>query len=284
MAERVPTSEELAARGGGLVDAALFSRVEQLIQSVRLIQDERVAVETGGPAAEVHTARKEFEMGHLDRSLRAVTRVSGSFDQLVAQWENLARRKEQQKQNMSMLQIRKMQAENTGVRTRVQLVKAQIRRLRTGLDQLENMAGSQAVETEKTKVQEPAAESTESVAPQTASGPLQLPAGFLEAFQAAGDAQARCEVVRQYFEVEAKLEVEIRREGEQDRVFFAPFSVPPANRFYFLVEPAQIIRTRRAKIVDAIHVHYPDAGKNGRIPLKEFVKHVRTGVWLLRAK
>ena len=54
------------------------------------------------------------------------------------------------------------------------------------------------------------------------------------------------------------------------------------NRFYFLLDTAQIIRTRRAKIVDVVHVHYPDTGKSERMPLKDFVRHVRNGVWLLR--
>jgi len=285
MSEQVPVSEEMAARAGSPVDAALFSRVEQLIQSARLIQDERTVVETGSAASEVHTARKEFEMGHLDQALRTVGRVSASFDQMVAQWESLARRKEQQKQNLSMLQIRKMHAEHTGVRTRVQLVKAQLRRLRGGLDQLERTAGSPAEEREEgPEVQEQAAESIPATAPQPIQGPRPLPPGFLESFQAARDPQGRTEVVQRYFDVEAQLEVEIRREGGRDRVLFAPFPVPPANRFYFLLDTAQIIRTRRAKIVNVVHVHYPDTGKSERMPLKDFVKHVRNGVWLLRAK
>lgn len=286
MSEQVPISEETAARAGGLVDAALFSRVEQLIQRARLTQDERIAVETGGVASEVHVARKEFEMGHLDQSLRAVTRVAASFDQTVAQWENLARRKEQTKQNLSMLQIRKMHAEHTGVRTRVQLVKAQLRRLRTGLDQLEKMTGSRVVDAESERPDVPgrAAESTEVSSPQTTQGPRHLPAGFLESFESARDSQSRSEVVQQYFEIEAKLEVEIRREEGQDRVIFAPYLVPPMNRFYYLLDTAEIIRTRRAKIVNVIHVHYPDTGKSARMSLKDFVKHVRNGVWLLRSK
>jgi hypothetical protein len=121
------------------VDIGLFSRVQQLIQSVRLTQDERVVVETSDVGSEVHTARKEFEMRHLDQALRAVTRVSAGFDQKVAQWENLARRKESQKQKMSMLEIRKMTAEHSQVRTRIGLARAQIRRLRVGLDQMENV-------------------------------------------------------------------------------------------------------------------------------------------------
>lgn len=56
------------------------------------------------------------------------------------------------------------------------------------------------------------------------------------------------------------------------------------NRFYFLLNTAEIIRTRRARIVDVIHVHYPDTGKSHRMSLKHFVRHVRDGVWLLRPK
>jgi hypothetical protein len=286
MSEQVPFNEEMAAGAGSPVDASLFSRVEQLIQSARLIQDERTVVETGSAASEVHTARKEFEMGHLERALRAVGRVSASFDQMVAQWESLARRKEQQKQNLSMLQIRKMHAEHTGVRTRVQLVRAQLRRLRGGLDQLERMAGSKAAESasKSPEVQQQAAESIEVSAPQTIRGPRTLPPGFLESFQAARDPQGKVEVVQRYFDVEATLEAEIRSEGGRDRVLFAPFPVPPTNRFYFLLDTAQIVRTRRAQIVNAVYVHYPDTGKNERMPLKDFVKLVRSGVWLLRAK
>ena len=144
MSERLPGSEDTRPRGGLQVDAALFTRVQQLIQSVRLTQDERIVVETGEIAAAVHVARKEFEMGHVDQAFRAVTRVSAAFDQKVAQWEQRARKKEQEKQKLSMLQIRKMQAEHAGVRTRVNLVKAQVRRLRSGLDQLDNLGSSQA--------------------------------------------------------------------------------------------------------------------------------------------
>ena len=82
-------------------------------------------------------------MGHLDQALRCVNRVSSSFDQKVAQWEQRARKKELDKQKLSMLQIRKMHAEHTAVRTRVELVRAQLRRLRSGLDQMDKMAQSQ---------------------------------------------------------------------------------------------------------------------------------------------
>jgi seryl-tRNA synthetase len=84
-------------------------------------------------------------MGHLDQAFQAVKRLSASFDRQVAQWENLARKKEQNKQKLSMQQLRKMIAEHSGVRTRVQLVKTQVQRLRTSLDQLTNLMQRQAV-------------------------------------------------------------------------------------------------------------------------------------------
>jgi hypothetical protein len=143
MADAPAQGEEAIRRGGPEIDVGLFSRVQQLIQSVRLTQDERIVVQTGDVASDVHTARKEFELGHGEQALRAVTRFSSSFDQKVAQWESRARQKESQKLKMSMLQIRKMQAEHSAVRTRVELARAQVRRLRVGLDQLENAPRSQ---------------------------------------------------------------------------------------------------------------------------------------------
>jgi len=284
MDDPFPTSEGPTVRTGAQVDTALFSRVEQLIQRARLTQEERIAVETGSVASEVHVARKEFDMGHLDQAIRAVVRVSASFDQRVSQWENLARTKEQNKRNMSMLQIRKMNAEHSGVRTRVELVRAQLRRLRTGLDQLEMITSSQAVASEEPEPELPRSERSEDRSPQATHGPSSLPPGFLEALEAARDPEGRLEAVRQYFEIEAKLEVEIRKERGKDRVSFASFPVPPTNRFYVLLDTVQIIRTRRARVGDVIHVHYPESGRNGRMPLKDFVQHVQNGVWLLRPK
>ena len=181
MTERISESEATRPRGGLQVDAALFSRVQQLIHSVRLTQDERVVVETGDLAADVHVARKEFEMGHLDQAFRAVNRLSAACDQKIAQWEQRARKKELEKQKLSMLQIRKMQAEHAGVRTRIQLVKAQLRRLRSGLDQLDNLAPSQAVASTEPAVQEQPARAVEPRVPEGAQGPagpeLQPPSG-----------------------------------------------------------------------------------------------------------
>jgi hypothetical protein len=143
MSDALPEGQDTTRRRGTDVDTGLFSRVQQLIQSVRLTQDERVVVETGDVSSEVHAARKEFEMGRVDQALRAVARISSGFDQKVSQWESRARRKESQKQQMAMGQIRKMTAEHSQVRTRIELVKAQIRRLRVGLDQMENTPRSQ---------------------------------------------------------------------------------------------------------------------------------------------
>ena len=161
MTEEIPGIGETRPRGGLQVEAAIFSRVQQLIHSVRLTQDERIVAETGSVASEVHIARKEFEMGHIDQAFRAVTRFSTAFDQKVAQWENLARKKERNKQQLSMQQVRKMNAEHAGVRTRIQLIQAQLRRLRSGLDQLDNLAQSHAAASEQPAVPEPSAKTVE---------------------------------------------------------------------------------------------------------------------------
>jgi hypothetical protein len=144
MSDNTPDSEKSVPRSGVQVDTGLFSRVEQLIQSARLTQNERVTVETRDISSEVHVARKEFEMGHIEPSLRSVSRLSASFEQRVAQWESLARKKEQDKLKLSLDQIRKMHAEHSAVRTRVQLVRTQIRRLRSGLDQVNTLMQSPA--------------------------------------------------------------------------------------------------------------------------------------------
>jgi len=142
MDNSIPRGAESARGGGPEVDIGLFSLAQQLIQRVRFTQDERVVVETGDIASDVHTARKEFEMGHIHQSLQAVARCCAGFDQMVAQWESRARRKEAQKQKLSMQQIRKMHAEHSGVRTRAELARTHLRRLRVGLDQLEKLSHS----------------------------------------------------------------------------------------------------------------------------------------------
>jgi len=289
MSDKTSNSETTGPRGGPEVDTALFSRVQQLINSVRLIQDGRVTVDTGGIASDVHVARKEFEMGHIDQALAAVNRLANSFDQKVGQWENAARRKELHKQKLSMQQLRKMHAEHSGVRTRVQLVKAQLRRLRVGLDHLDKLRESRPVASEepaseRPAVQEQSGDTTEPSVSETVQDQAQLPPGFLEALQAARDPQGRPDVVKQYFEVEAELTVEVRREDGRNRAYFAPFVLPPMNRFYFLLETAQIILALHLKTAKVLHVHYPETDKSEPMPLKEFVKHVRKGVWLLRPK
>lgn len=297
MSETTSNSEKTIPGGGPEVDIALFSRVQQLINSVRLIQNGRITVDTVGIASDVHVAKKEFEMGHFDRSFAAVNRLANSFDQKVGQWESAARRKELHKQKLSMEQLRKMHAEHSGVRTRVQLVKAQLRRLRVGLDHLEKQQESQLrtsegsapeeSQSEEPAVQEPSAETAEPSKPsdqETARDQPQLPAGFLEAFQASREPRRRSEVVKQYFGLEAELSVKVKRKEGRNLAYFAPFELPPMNRFYFLAETAQIILARDLKTAKVMRVHYPESGESEMMPLKDFVKQVRKGVWLLRPK
>lgn len=177
MMDRNSPSEEAALRSAPDVDIGLFSRVQQLISSVRLTQDERGIVPTGDVAADVHTARKEFDLRHIEESFRAVNRISSAFDQKVAQWESRARQKESQKQKLSMLDIRKMTAEHAGVRSRVELVRAQLRRLRVGLDQIVNSADRPAGSPASAEIEPSPDETRPPSVPPPAAAPHPLPLG-----------------------------------------------------------------------------------------------------------
>jgi len=291
MSEKTPNSETTSHGGGPEVNISVFSRVRQLINSVRLTQDGRITVDTADIALDVHTARKEFEMGHIDQAFAGVKRLSNSFDQKVDQWEKVARRKEVFKQKLSLAQIKKMHAEHSGVRTRVQLAKAQLRRLRVGLDHLDKLRESQLVASERPALEGPAvqrqpAEATEPSVPETAQDQPQLPSGFLEAFEAARDRQGKSVVVRRYFEIEAELGVELKNEEGRNFAYFAPFAFPPMNRFYYLLHTAQVVLTltRDLKTAKVIQVYYPETGGEEPMPLKDLVKHVQKGVWLLRPR
>jgi hypothetical protein len=300
-------AEESALRGGPEVDIGLFSRVQQLISSVRLTQDERVAVTTGDLAADVHIARKEFEMEHFEEAFRAVNRISSGFDQKVAQWESRARQKESQKQKLSMLDIRKMTAEHAGVRSRVELVRAQVRRLRVGLDQIVNSADSPAISPASAEsgpepadpsggdrlkpalqtagaATEPAPDETSlACVPPPETAPSLLPRACREAFQAAGDQVVQESVVRQYFDVEAELSVEIKSVQGRNRVSFQPFPLPPLDRLYFVRETGQLILLQ-SLTAKTLNGHDALTGNQIQWAVKDFVQHVRSGVWLLRPK
>ncbi len=193
------------------------------------------------------------------------------------------RQKESQKQKLSMLDIRKMTAEHAGVRSRVELVRAQLRRLRVGLDQIVNSADKPAVSPASAETEPSAGETCPPSVPPSVAAPHPLPADCRQALQAAGDREAKEAVVRQYFEVEAELSAEIRTIQGRKRVSFQPFPLPPLDRLYFLRETAQIILAQ-GLTAKALSGRDPQTGDEILLPIKDFVRHVRKGVWLLQPK
>ena len=54
------------------------------------------------------------------------------------------------------------------------------------------------------------------------------------------------------------------------------------GRFCFLLDPGRIIRIDGVgKVLD---IYDPEEGQKQAMPLKDFVKHVQSGAWLLRPK
>ncbi len=112
-------------------------------------------------------------------------------------------------------------------------------------------------------------------------GQTGLPEGFVEAFQGAAP-DARSDVVLAYFDQEAVLELKVRTVDGKRKGHIVPSL--KVNRLYYLIDSSQIIRIRRIRITDVIHIHLPDSGEVNKMPVKQFADHVQKGVWLLSAK
>jgi hypothetical protein len=110
-----------------------------------------------------------------------------------------------------------------------------------------------------------------------------LPRACREAFQAAGDQVVQESVVRQYFDVEAELSVEIKSVQGRNRVSFQPFPLPPLDRLYFVRETGQLILLQ-SLTAKTLNGHDALTGNQIQWAVKDFVQHVRSGVWLLRPK
>ena len=122
--------------------------LRQAVQSARFTQKEQLVVQTGDILAGINDVRRELRIGHVSESLRAVDRLSASFEQKVSQWERLATAKEQNLSrspgSISLGEITKMRSEHARVRNAYRLAKTKFRRLRNEVEQLEMAAQHEA--------------------------------------------------------------------------------------------------------------------------------------------
>lgn len=274
--ETTPAAADLEARSekteslSGLeINLGDFTRTQGLMKSLRLMLNNQIAVAVEDLASGVGEAGRKFKMGDIEQANIDVTRLYSAFGQRTNQWESQARGLEQQMKmqaaknpkSISIDTMNRMKSEQTAVRTRIRTAEVNFRRLHQGLDQaFTNLQRSST----------PASSETAAA----------LPPGFLAALKAAETAD-RPAIVNEFFEIDSELKVSVSRRalGGYD-IKFDP--KPPLGRLYFLTQTARIVRLNQLGEI----VLLQDLETNQPIELKlsEFVRHVQSGVWLLKLR
>jgi hypothetical protein len=266
--------EETESLSGMEINLGDFTRTQGLMKSLRMTLDNQVVVQLEDVASGLSDAGRKFKMGEIEQANQDVTRLYAAFGQRTNQWENQARNLEQQMKmqaaknpkSISIDKMNRMKTEQTAVRTRIRTAEVQFRRLHQGLDQA-------FTNLQSANLQRQAAAAASEM-------PGDLPAGFLAPLQAATVA-GRAEIVKEWFEIEAGLKVEVRRgaSGGYD-IRFDPR--PPLERLYYLTETAQVIRLQ--ELGNVVVIQDLETGEEREMKLAEFVKQVQSGAWLLKAR
>jgi hypothetical protein len=154
--------------------------------------------------------------------------------------------------------MNRMKSEHIAVRTRIRTTEVQFRRLH------------QAIEQAFTNFkQQPAPES---------ESPPTSPPDICAAFRAAAIAD-RPALVKQWLEIVCVLQVHVTRTVDGDyKVKFDP--KPSPGQLLFLTGAAQLIRLQQ--LDQTVQYDNLETNQPSQMKLKEFVKHVQTGAWLLK--
>lgn len=268
-------SGEAGSPGGLEINLGDFTRAQGLMKSLRLTLNNQVVVQVEELASGISDAGRKFKMGEIEQANLDVARLYASFGQRTNQWDSQARNLEQQMKmeaaknpkSISIEKMNRMKAEQTAVRTRIRTAEVQFRRLHQGLDlAFSNLQRQPALQT-ATAVSQPLLERP----------PVELPPGFLAAFQAAA-LDDRPGIIQQHFKIEAILSVAVSRGTKTGyEIRFAP--KPPLERLYYLCGTAQLVWLQRLDHrVRLLDVETCDAVE---WKLVEFVKLVHSGAWLL---
>jgi hypothetical protein len=166
--------------------------------------------------------------------------------------------------SISIDKMNRMKSEQTAVKTRIRTAEVQFRRLHQGLDQaFTNFQSAQ-----------------KQSGPADSGIAADLPAEFGARFQAASLAE-RPEIVRQYFDVEAELSVQVSRGAAGGyEIKFDPR--PALARLYFLAQTGQVIRLQ--SLGNVVVIQDVETEEQREMKLVEFVKQVQGGAWLLKAR
>jgi hypothetical protein len=263
---RAPGVSENQPVSGWEIDLGDFMRTQGLLKSLRLTLNNQIVVSVDDVAGGVSEAGRKYKLGDVEQANYEVTRLYSTFHQKTNQWESQARNLEQQMRSkaaknprsISIDAMNRMKTEQIAVRGRIRSAEIQFRRLHQGLEQI------------FTNLKRPPAATSQS--------PATSPAGFLATFQAAAPAD-RPAIVKEWFEIESVLTVNVRRGPEgRYKIKFDP--QPPLGRLYFLTASAQVIRLQ--KLDQVVLLEDLETGQNMEMTLKDFVKHVDRGAWLLQ--
>jgi hypothetical protein len=256
--------------GGFEVNLGDFTRTQCLLKSLRLMLNNQIVVQVEDVASGVNEAGRKFKMGEVEQANHDVGRLYSTFHQKTNQWESQARNLEQQMRmqaaknpkSISIDTMNRMKSEQTAVRTRIRTAEVQFRRLHQGLEQA------------YTNLMKEASAISES--------PTTLLSDFLVRFKAAIKMVAdRPEIVKEWFDIESVLKVNIR--GSAEAGYKIKFDLkPPLNRLYFLTTTAQVIRLQQLN--ELVLFENLETGQDSEMKLKEFIKHVQKGVWLLKPR
>jgi len=285
----------------------LFSAAGAAIQGLRLRIENRVVVPLDDLYAAFQEARRKFEDRKYREAYDKYDQVYGQFGERIGQWERKADGcLKAIKSSHKPGKLEQLKTEMADVKTQSQSASRLLSRLRTALEPLSKLedvienkpAISRAPEKRKTVrrarvVDESLLEFPEDEGMPSKSGaevvpppqPVRhsltpVPPGFLEAFRAA-DPGHRPAIVQQHFDLECQPRMEVVQTAE--RRMTVTFDPPlETGRFYFLPDTGRIIRIDEVgKVLD---VYDPEQDLRQAMPLKDFVRCVQGGAWLLRPK
>lgn len=259
--------EDAPLSTGTEINLGDFTRTVGLMKSLRLMLNNQMVVNVEDLASSVSDAGRKFKLGEIEQANIDVARSYAAFSQRTNQWENQARNLEQQMKMqaaknpkaISIDAMNRMKSEQVAVRTRIRTAEVHFRRLNQALDQAYTNLQQQP---------EPA----------NLQSPAKLPADFLASFKAAAPPE-RGTIVKRHFEIEVALKADVSRsaKGGYD-IRFEP--LPPIDRLYYLARSSQLIRL--LKLGTAVAIENLETEQHSEIKLVEFVKHIQSGVWLLK--
>ena len=226
----------------------------------------------------VHAAGRMFSQGAAEDATKQVRQAQSGFHQKKAEWERRVRQSEDDSaRRRAMRELQQKKGCHNPISARISPAESQFRRLVEALDI--------HVALERTRELAVRQESVNSASASSAgrNQALALPAGFLEAFSAAGAGRLEM-IIKQFFDVEAELTVEVAatESGHKTVTFSPPL---PKNRLYYFVEPAQVVRLRRVKITSHVYFENLVTQKNEHLTLQSVIESVQAGgLWLLQPK